>query len=100
MDAQDNQDATPLHGKPNSADFACGFADVQDDKPAVSRKNPVNPVHPCKQNHLPTRDFEPVSGHQTPAFVSGQVRREHGIGLWSLAKTRAIRWVGRTWTLW
>jgi hypothetical protein len=47
MDAQDNQDATVLRGKRTPAMIARGFADVQEDKPAVSRKNPVHPVHPC-----------------------------------------------------
>ena len=53
QDAQDNQDGTVLHERLTPAMIACGFADVQDDKPAVFRKNPVHPerggsVHPCK----------------------------------------------------
>ena len=48
QDAQDNQDGTLLHERLTPAVIACGFADVQDYKPAVSRKYPVHPVHPCK----------------------------------------------------
>ena len=38
QDAQDNQDATLLHKRLTPAMVAYGFADVQDCKPAVSRK--------------------------------------------------------------
>ena len=48
QDAQDNQDGTVLHGKWTPAMIAHGFVDVQDDEAAVSRKNPVHPVHPCQ----------------------------------------------------
>ena len=48
QDAQDNQDGTLLRGKRTPAMIAPGFADAEDDKPAVSRKNPVHPVHPCQ----------------------------------------------------
>ena len=41
QDAQDNQDGTVLPGKLTAAMIVCGFADVQDCKAAVSRKNPV-----------------------------------------------------------
>ena len=47
QDAQDNQDGTPLHEKPATAMIVCGFADAQDYRLAVSRNNPVHPVHPC-----------------------------------------------------
>jgi hypothetical protein len=48
QDAQDNQDGTVLQERLNPAMIAGGFADVQDDKPAAFRKNPVHPVHPCQ----------------------------------------------------
>ena len=38
QDAQDSQDESFLHQKPTPAVIACGFADVQDCKAAVSRK--------------------------------------------------------------
>jgi len=48
QDAQDSQDPTLLHERLTPVMIVCGFADVQDCKPAISRKNPVHPVHPCK----------------------------------------------------
>ena len=38
QDAQDNQDGRLLHKRFTPAMIACGFADFQDYKPAVSRK--------------------------------------------------------------
>ena len=48
QDAQDNQDGTQQHERLTPAMIVCGFADVQDCKPAVFGKNPVHPVHPCE----------------------------------------------------
>ena len=47
QDAQDRQYGRLLHKRLTPAIIECGFADVQDCKPAVCRKNPVYPVHPC-----------------------------------------------------
>ncbi len=38
QDAQDNEDGRLLHERLAPAMIACGFADVQDGKPAVSQK--------------------------------------------------------------
>ena len=38
QDAQDKQDERPPHGKQTRSMIECGFADVQDCKPAVFRK--------------------------------------------------------------
>ena len=38
QDGQDNQDGTLLHGRLTPAMIVCGLADVQDCKPAISRK--------------------------------------------------------------
>ena len=38
QDAQDNQDGTQQYERLTPAMIACGFADVKDCKPAVSRK--------------------------------------------------------------
>ena len=54
QDAQDNLDGTLLHEKPAPAMIVCGFADGQDYKLAVSRKNPVHPVHPCESKPVPS----------------------------------------------
>ena len=70
QDAQDNQDGRLLHERLTPAMIACGYqvgllihfgkrtlefkrftrsnTDAQDCKPAVSRKNPVHPVHRCE----------------------------------------------------
>ena len=53
QDAQDNQDQRLLHETLTPAMIACGFADVQEYKPAVSGKNPVHPVHPCESKIYP-----------------------------------------------
>ena len=72
IDAQDNQDGRLLHERLTPAMIACGFqverlirfgepnlefkrfvpsnTDVQDYKPAVSRMNPVHPVHRCESS--------------------------------------------------
>ena len=47
QDAQDEQDERFLHEKLAQPMTRCGLADAQDYKLAVSRKNPVHPVHPC-----------------------------------------------------
>ncbi|MDE2756047.1 MAG: hypothetical protein OXI92_05805, partial [Acidobacteriota bacterium] len=47
QDAQDIQDGRLLHERLTPAMIVCGFADCQDCKAVVSRKNPVHPVHPC-----------------------------------------------------
>ena len=46
-DEQDEQDERFLHEKLAQPMTRCGLADAQDYKLAVSRKNPVHPVHPC-----------------------------------------------------
>ena len=53
IDAQDNQDGRLLHQRLTPAMIARGFVDAQDDKPAVSRKNPVHPVHRCESKIYP-----------------------------------------------
>ena len=55
QDAQDNQDGTLLHEKSAPAMIVRGFADAQDYKLAVSRQNPVHPVHPCESKSVPSR---------------------------------------------
>ena len=47
QDEQDEQDERFLHEKLAQPMTRCGLADAQDYKLAVSRKNPVHPVHPC-----------------------------------------------------
>ena len=47
QDVQDNQDGRLLRQRLAPAMIACGFTDVQEYKPAVS-KNPVHPVHRCE----------------------------------------------------
>ena len=42
-----------MHETLTPAMIACGFADVQEYKPAVSGKNPVHPVHPCESKIYP-----------------------------------------------
>ena len=42
-----------MHETLTPAMIACGFADVQEYKPAVSGKNPVHPVHPCEPKIYP-----------------------------------------------
>ena len=69
QDAQDNQDGTLLHQRLTPAMIARGFVDAQDDKPAVSRKNPVHPVHRCEIYPCLTM---PVSSHPMPRVVSGK----------------------------
>ena len=77
QDAQDIQDGRLLHESLTPTMIACGFADVQDDKPAVSRKNPVNPVHPVHrcESKICMLDIEPVSSHQAQGIVSGAATR-------------------------
>ena len=53
IDAQDNQDGTLLHKRLTLAMIARGFVDSLDDKSAVSRKNPVHPVHRCESEIHP-----------------------------------------------
>ena len=53
QDAQDNQDGTLLHQRLTLAMIARGFVDSLDDKSAVSRKNPVHPVHRCESEIHP-----------------------------------------------
>ncbi len=69
MDAQDNEDGRLLHERLAPAMIACGFADVQDGKPAVSKKSCAS----CASmlvNHLPLPDFEPVFRHLVPWIAS------------------------------
>ena len=53
QDAQDNQDGRLLQETLTRAMIACGFEDVREHKPAVSKKTPVHPVHRCESKIYP-----------------------------------------------
>ena len=66
--------------EPHATTIACGFADVQDCEPALSRKNPVHPGQPCQLtisscvtwNRFPaTRRGRLFQPSPTPALKTG-----------------------------
>ena len=68
-DAQDNHYGRMLHERLTPAMIACGFAEVQDCKVAVSRKKSCASCPSMSIKPLPMLDFEPVSNHQAQEFV-------------------------------
>ena len=74
-----------MHETLTPAMIACGFADVQEYKPAVSGKNPVHPVHPCEPKIYPcltlnrfpaTRRRGLFQTSRAPALVCGSYESE------------------------
>ena len=61
-----------MHGKPPPAMIAGGFADVQDYKSAVFRKNPVHPVHRCESKIYPCVTLSRLPAIRQKAFVSNK----------------------------
>ena len=85
QDAQDNQDGRLLQETLTRAMIACGFEDVREHKPSVSRKNPVHPVHRCESKIYPclTMNRFPATRRRrlfqispAPALVCGSYKSE------------------------
>ena len=78
QDGQDNQDATLLHERLTPAMIARGFADVQDCKPAVSRKNPVHPVHRCESKIHPCSTWNRFPATRRRGLFQGRTHQPPG----------------------